>query len=222
MMDVKLVVVGGKHAGTEINVPGPKFFIGRAEDCHLRPQSEQISRHHAAILLESGFVVVRDLGSRNGTHVNGNLISGDQELKNGDRVKLGPLEFKVELAVSLSGRKRPKVRSVGEAVARTAESNRPDLDIFNLLGEDEKPPSKTVADHPTVHSAPTTAINHQEMDTVAGEQAKDKPKEKDDTEEKKKAENKQDALGQKQGKETFGDTRSAAADALREFMKRKQ
>ncbi len=110
MMDVKLIVVGGKHAGTEIQVPGPKFFIGRGEDCHLRPQSEQISRHHAAILLESGSVAVRDLSSRNGTYVNGERITEQTELKNGDRVQLGPLEFDVELAVSMSGRKRPSRR----------------------------------------------------------------------------------------------------------------
>ncbi len=218
-MDVKLIVVGGKHAGQEVEVPGPRFFIGRAEDCHLRPQSEQISRHHAAILIESGFVAVRDLGSRNGTYVNGELLTGEHELKNGDRLKLGPLEFEVELAVSLSGKKKPKVHSVEEAAARAAESgSQANLDIFNLLGEETQPPSKPIAEKPTVSSTPTAEVNQQEADTVTGKPAKDEPKEKP-----KGEEGKQTGFREKldKAKEEIGDTRSAATEALRQFMKRR-
>ncbi len=69
-MQVKLIVTQGKNAGQEVPVPGPKFFIGRAEDCDLRPQSDLISRHHCALLVEDGYVAVRDFGSKNGTFVN--------------------------------------------------------------------------------------------------------------------------------------------------------
>ena len=50
-MEVKLVVTNGRHAGREIPIKGPKFFIGRAEDCHLRPGSDLVSRHHCVILV---------------------------------------------------------------------------------------------------------------------------------------------------------------------------
>jgi len=43
-MDLKLKVLEGKNAGQEVPVTGKKFFIGRAEDCHLRPGSDLISR----------------------------------------------------------------------------------------------------------------------------------------------------------------------------------
>ena len=36
-MDVKLVVLGGKHPGQEIVVQGPEFLVGRAPECKLRP-----------------------------------------------------------------------------------------------------------------------------------------------------------------------------------------
>lgn len=119
-MEVKLVCVGGKHPGQQIPVRGPKYFIGRAEDCHLRPGSQEVSRHHAVILVEDGFVAVRDFGSRNGTFVNEEPVRGERELKNGDRLRIGPLEFEVQVTVAVGGKKKPKVASVREAAARTA------------------------------------------------------------------------------------------------------
>ena len=69
-MDLKLKVLEGKHAGQQIAVKATKFLIGRAEDCHLRPGSELISRHHCALMVEDGYIAVRDFGSNNGTFVN--------------------------------------------------------------------------------------------------------------------------------------------------------
>ena len=95
-MDVKLRVIGGKGDGQELPVPAPKFFIGRAEDCHLRPQSDQVSRHHAVILVEEGFVAIRDFGSRNGTYVNGERV--DRGVLNpGDEVMIGKFHLIVAL-----------------------------------------------------------------------------------------------------------------------------
>jgi pSer/pThr/pTyr-binding forkhead associated (FHA) protein len=126
-MDLKLTVIVGGKAGQEIRVTGPKFFIGRAEDCQLKPRSDLISRHHCVLVVEDRLVAVRDFGSKNGTYVNGDRVSVEQPLNDGDLLKVGPLEFKV--SIKESSKKRPKVNSVQEAAARTAES---DFD----LGED--------------------------------------------------------------------------------------
>jgi pSer/pThr/pTyr-binding forkhead associated (FHA) protein len=75
-MEVRLKVVGGKNAGHELILAGPKFFIGRAEDCQLRPKSDLVSRHHCVILVEEGFVAIRDFGSKNGTLINGQAVAG--------------------------------------------------------------------------------------------------------------------------------------------------
>jgi len=140
-MELKLIVCGGKNAGQAIPVSGRKFFIGRAEDCNLRPHSDLVSRHHCVILLEEGFVAVRDFGSKNGTYLNGERIRAEQELKKGDHLKVGDLEFEVELSVEVGGKKKPKVHSVQEAAARTAQSSKQSdgFDVNHLVEEDTGP-----------------------------------------------------------------------------------
>jgi len=120
-MEVQLVVAGGSKAGQVIPVVGPKFIIGRADDCHLKPRSDLISRYHCAIVSEDGYVAVRDLGSKNGVFLNGEQISMEHELKNGDKLSVGPLDFFVHVTVAIKGQKKPKVESVQDAVTRTVE-----------------------------------------------------------------------------------------------------
>ena len=52
-MKVQLIVVRGKPEGKVIPLAGPKFKIGRGETCHLRPNSEQVSREHAEFTVEA-------------------------------------------------------------------------------------------------------------------------------------------------------------------------
>jgi len=138
-MDVKLVVLGGRNAGQEISLPVERFRIGRATDCHLRPQSPQVEEHHCEIVIEPGAVRVLDLGSPLGTLVNGRRVQGAQVLKNGDRLSVGPLEFEVQLAVRVGGRKRPKVHSVSEAAARAAQAAaEKDFDPADWLAEEDE------------------------------------------------------------------------------------
>lgn len=106
-MDVKLVVMSGKHAGQAIRVPLSKFFIGRAEDCHLRVQSTLVSRHHCVIVVEENFVGVRDFGSKNGTYVNGERIKVECELRPGDHLKVGMLEFEVRFQAPVAMEEEP-------------------------------------------------------------------------------------------------------------------
>lgn len=102
-MKVQLIVVRGKPEGKAIPLTAPKFKIGRGEGCHLRPNSDQVSREHAEFIVEGGVVAVRDLKSRNGTQVNGKDITGVVRLKDRDLVQVGPLTF----AVSILGAPAP-------------------------------------------------------------------------------------------------------------------
>jgi pSer/pThr/pTyr-binding forkhead associated (FHA) protein len=145
-MDIQLKVLVGSAVGQKINVPGPKFYIGRAEDCQLRPRSDLISRHHCAIIVEDDYVAVRDFGSRNGSFVNDTRVSGEKQLNHGDKLVVGPLEFEVCLVQAATpSKKRPKVTSVKEAAARTAESVsfgsdssvEEDVDISQWIGDGE-------------------------------------------------------------------------------------
>jgi len=119
-MQIKLKVLEGSQVGAEVPVPGPKFFVGRGEDCQLRPRSDMVSRHHCVLLIEQGYVAIRDFGSKNGTYVNGERVIGEQTLKAGDTLVIGPLKFEVLVTHAIGGPKLPKVKDVKEAAGRTA------------------------------------------------------------------------------------------------------
>ena len=95
MISVELHVIGGKHSGQVISLDRKKFLIGREADCQLRPNSELVSRHHCAFSVDDFSVRLRDLGSTNGTLVNGDRIRKDVVLQPNDLVVVGNLEFKV-------------------------------------------------------------------------------------------------------------------------------
>ncbi|HEX7192612.1 MAG TPA: SpoIIE family protein phosphatase [Thermoanaerobaculia bacterium] len=67
--------------------------IGRASDCTIPIKDRYLSRKHAEIVLENGAWVVKDLGSANGTYLNGHRVDRDSTLKNGDRIRLGDTEI---------------------------------------------------------------------------------------------------------------------------------
>ena len=98
MLSAKLLVRGGKHDGRSIPLPKGRFLIGREQDCNLRPASDLVSRHHCVFHVDDFTVRLRDLGSTNGTLVNGQPLSGEKGLKAGDKVVVGRLNF--ELALS--------------------------------------------------------------------------------------------------------------------------
>lgn len=97
-MKVNLVVTAtGPNQGRSIPVSGAKFVIGRDPGCHLRPASQAISKQHCAIHLRNGQVWVEDFGSTNGTLLNDEPVAGERQAKDGDSLKLGPLEFKLQI-----------------------------------------------------------------------------------------------------------------------------
>jgi pSer/pThr/pTyr-binding forkhead associated (FHA) protein len=219
-MEAKLVVVGGKQAGKEIPISGAKFLIGRGEDCQLRPQSDLVSRRHCAILVEAGTVAVRDFNSRNGTLVNGERIKGDRELKTGDRLKIGPLEFDVQLSVPVAGKKKPKVRNIQEAAARTVESavgGSEDLDISSWLEdqeEEEAPLGARSTDTLPLSTTSTSVTGSKDVPATAAESAEEDP-EKNEPEIK--------IVGQfdRNKKPMAESSRAAAADVLKKLFEGK-
>jgi predicted component of type VI protein secretion system len=141
-MDVKLVVANGKHAGQAVAVSGPQFLIGRGPECQLRPSSREISTRHCAILVEAGRATIRDLDSATGTFVNDTRLAAPRELKNGDRIRVGRLEFEVQFTVTVGGKKRSKIRSIQEAAARTvASAARDEADVASWLSEPKIEPA---------------------------------------------------------------------------------
>lgn len=71
------------------------FLIGRHEDCDLRVPVPAISGHHAELSVGDDGLVVRDLGSKNGTFVNHERIDGERRLAEGDVLHVANQEFLV-------------------------------------------------------------------------------------------------------------------------------
>ena len=85
---VLTVLTGGK-SGTQFKVSKGTAVIGRAPSVELRVEDDGISRTHARIRAETGRAWVEDMGSRNGTFVNGTKIAATTELRDGDKIQVG-------------------------------------------------------------------------------------------------------------------------------------
>jgi pSer/pThr/pTyr-binding forkhead associated (FHA) protein len=246
-MDARLKVILGTNAGREIRLLGPKFLIGRAEDCHLRPKSDLISRHHCVLLLEEQSLTVRDLGSRNGTLVNGERVSGERELVTGDKLEVGPLLFEVAVSTLSAPAKRPKVTSIKEAAARTAEGHpagEPDINDWLQGGDadDATRGAQADVDTETRELAQEDALETEEFgagNTMVGMPGKASDGRKGEEHESLTAD--QDTHAESQSSQgtsavnrpaarpgklppvppKAGDTRQAAADVLRKYFRRK-
>lgn len=97
-MRASVTVLSGPFAGKTLAVNHGKLLIGREVDCHLRPESPLVSRHHCVLLLDDYTLRVRDLGSTNGTFVNGRRVGvAEMVLLQGDTVTVGDIAFQVDL-----------------------------------------------------------------------------------------------------------------------------
>ncbi len=96
-MIVKLLVVHGRPAGKVLFFGPGAYLLGRGAECHVRFNSEWVSRQHCLLRVTQVEGYLRDLGSRNGTLVNGRLCEGERPLADGDLLQVGPLVFKVRL-----------------------------------------------------------------------------------------------------------------------------
>jgi pSer/pThr/pTyr-binding forkhead associated (FHA) protein len=96
-MQLRMKVIRGKPKGHFLLFPPGEFLFGRGPECNVRPNSDLISRQHCMLQITEDDVKVRDLGSMNGTLVNGQLVVGERKLCNGDTLQLGPLVLQVVL-----------------------------------------------------------------------------------------------------------------------------
>lgn len=90
-----LVVESGKHKGRKVKLISDRVVIGRAEDAQIRVGSTEVSRHHCELLPSADGVLVNDLGSANGTLVNGEAISTEFLLAPGNTLTIGPMVFRL-------------------------------------------------------------------------------------------------------------------------------
>jgi len=86
--------------------PGRELVLGRSPECALQLPAAGASRRHASVAWREDAVVLRDLGSTNGTFLNGQRITGEATLRSGDKIRIGGLEVLfccVEAGTAVSG-----------------------------------------------------------------------------------------------------------------------
>jgi hypothetical protein len=143
--------ISGKYQGGEYPLPAEKeIVIGRGGELDIVLVEDMVSRKHAKITTQEGKIVIQDLGSTNGTFVNGEKIRRAR-LKEGDRVLIGTSILKLisasEAKQQITGT-REEINASLDAIGRR-QANRADLtkgviqdlplpDVLTLLSSNKK------------------------------------------------------------------------------------
>jgi diguanylate cyclase (GGDEF)-like protein len=88
-----LVVIYGMDLGKKYNLDQPTIILGRSSKSDIQIDQESVSRNHAKIVNNGKSILIRDLGSTNGTYVNDEVVD-EHMLRDGDLVKIGRTIFK--------------------------------------------------------------------------------------------------------------------------------
>jgi FHA domain-containing protein len=100
--DVVIEVKEPNRPARLIPVSGAPMRIGRAPECELVLRDSRVSRRHARLAARDGLLVLSDLGSTNGTRVNGHRVT-EVVLGAGDRIAIGETVLTIEPATAGTG-----------------------------------------------------------------------------------------------------------------------
>ena len=132
-----LLVLEGESSA-RVALPGSGVvLIGRDAEADLRLRDDSVSRRHARLVLNGGDVRIVDLGSHNGTLVNGQRVDGARPLVSGDVVTLGTVALVLRTAARLPPARRlleaePLLERLGLEVQRALRYGRP-LTVLSLV-----------------------------------------------------------------------------------------
>ena len=122
-MKAQFAIQSGSRAG-QIDLLGQTFIsVGRHPECHLRfdPEADlDVSSRHATITFESGFFVLRDLDSTNGTFVNGTRLKGEHLLADDDLLQFGANGPKAQFKIVRGPAAAPAAAAAPAPVGGTA------------------------------------------------------------------------------------------------------
>lgn len=92
-----LTIVRGPLSGERFELDTPEITIGRDPSCEVFLNDRTVSRHHAHLTIRDGVAIIEDLGSLNGTWVDGAIVSSGT-LHNGSTIQIGT--FKMVLGIN--------------------------------------------------------------------------------------------------------------------------
>lgn len=95
--DPRLVVVAamGFDPGTELDLSGG-VTLGRSDVAEIRVEDQYASSNHARIYPRGEFMYIEDMGSTNGTYLNGRQLNGSERLKPSDVIRIGDTEYRYQ------------------------------------------------------------------------------------------------------------------------------
>ncbi|MCA9079273.1 MAG: FHA domain-containing protein [Planctomycetaceae bacterium] len=127
-----LEIQNGKLKGRRLKVTDSDVLVGRDAGCKVRIASEEVSRLHCRLIATPEGVLVKDLGSSNGTFIDGRPIKGNAMLKPGGQLTIGPMTLRL-LGEPAAKPKSDTVRVKPSAKDVTAEED----DIASWLAGEE-------------------------------------------------------------------------------------
>ncbi len=95
-MEVNLVMFKGNGGQRTIPLPSSVTIIGRRRSCDLQIPLTSISKKHCQLNITDNVLRIRDLGSRNGTRLNGKRIT-EAVVQAGDYINIGPVSFALQI-----------------------------------------------------------------------------------------------------------------------------
>ena len=95
-MQVVLVMFRGEGERRSFSLPRDVTVFGRREDCDLRIPLGEVSRKHCRLIADGEGLKIEDLGSSNGTFVNGQRVQ-ESAVNPGDSIQIGPISFVVQI-----------------------------------------------------------------------------------------------------------------------------
>jgi pSer/pThr/pTyr-binding forkhead associated (FHA) protein len=91
-----LMISQGNQAGLAADLAGGMIMIGRGADCQLILEDDYVSTRHARVVSTPNGIYVEDLGSTNGTYVNGQRITAPTTITLADSVRIGKTILRLE------------------------------------------------------------------------------------------------------------------------------
>ena len=161
----KLIFTDKTHEGRVYELILEKTTVGRSDQNTLVISDASLSAAHCEILVNGPEVIVRDLGSRNGTFVNGaRLVNQQSQLKSGQTVRFGAVEARLELDAPPSDEtvsEMTAVHAAGRAMRereRERENPKPANPSMKLGSPDSGPSDdRTVTDFTAPQPRPVEA-----------------------------------------------------------------
>ena len=143
----ELIIQSGKLKGKRLVLPAKEMVVGRDDDCDLRIASSLVSRKHCILKSSPEGILVVDLSSQNGTHVNDMPITEPTLLRDGDTLRIGA----TLLSVPSSPKQRVNVEGPQTKIS--------EADIADWLAESGSkfsgPDTAVIGAYPPASSVPT-------------------------------------------------------------------